>query len=138
MGTIENYYNMIANGADQNYAYCISLYDYLQINRKNESILGLHIDRVTFYHDDNEMLIIIIDIIFSAKEEERNCISYKRNGIIHLLFYNNHGSIFQEQLIEYMTPDLPVNGSTSALYESEPFEFKQPLENIQKIVVSID
>lgn len=137
MGTVENYYNMIANGADQKYAFCMSLYDYLQIDRKNESIHGTHIERVTFYHT-NDKLIIAVDIIFSAKEEERNCLSYRRNGTIHILFYDKQQSIFQEQLIEYMTPDLPTNGSTSALYESEPLAVKQTLENIQKIVVSVD
>lgn len=138
MDTEKKYHDMIFNGAEEEYAYCLSLYDYLEFDRKIEKDRGLQIDRVVFFHNNEKKLIAVIFVNFYIKEEEKPCFEYRRAGIIHVEFYNLDGAIIHDQLINYQTPMLPSNGITSADYESSPFIFTQPLSNISKIRVRVD
>lgn len=138
MNTERKYYDMINNGAEEDYAYCLSLYDFLEYDRKTETERGLQIDRVVFFHNNEQKLIADVFVNFFIKEDEKPSFEYMRVGIIHVEFYNLGGDIVHDQLINYQTPNLPSNGITSAEYESSPFIFSQPLSNISKIHVRVD
>ncbi|MBQ0056642.1 MAG: hypothetical protein KBT20_03195 [Bacteroidales bacterium] len=133
---IKKYNELLQNETSEKEAYCYCLRDLIIIDQERIKCNGLSIDSVSLWFNEDKQLVFNLSVTFFPLDIEKSDLSYRRVGSIHIAFYDNSNIIIQEEEIHYNTIDLPCNGTTSTDYESHPFKFDQPLDNIEKIMIT--